>query len=90
MSTATLLIKKTISLELAYGFRGLVHHCHGRKHGYVQAEMMLERELRVLLLDQQAAGRVSHWTWLWRWKLQSPPPNDMLPPIRPHLLNASP
>jgi hypothetical protein len=32
MTMATL-IKKTISLGLAYSYRGLIVHCHGRKHG---------------------------------------------------------
>ena len=40
----------------AYSFRGLVHYCHGRKHGGVQADMVLEKELRVLHLDLKAAG----------------------------------
>lgn len=45
-------------MGLAYGFRGLVHFNHGRKHGSRQADMVLE-ELRVLPLDQKAAKRVS-------------------------------
>jgi hypothetical protein len=36
---------------------GSVHYHHGRKHGSVQADMMLEKELRVLYLDPQTAGR---------------------------------
>ena len=36
-------------------FRDSVHYCHGEKHGSVQADMMLETELRVLHLDAQAA-----------------------------------
>ena len=58
MTTATL-IKENISLGLAYSFRGLVHYHHGRKHGSVQADMVLEKELRVLHLDLQAAGTKS-------------------------------
>jgi hypothetical protein len=38
----TTLIKDNIELGLAYGFRGLVHY-HGRKHGSVLADMVLER-----------------------------------------------
>jgi hypothetical protein len=34
-------------------FRGLVYYRHGRKHGSMQADMVLER---VLHLDLQAAG----------------------------------
>ena len=37
--------------------RSLVHHCHGGKPGSVQADMVLEKELRVLHLDGQAPGR---------------------------------
>ena len=35
-------------------FRGLVHYHHGRKHGTVKIDMILEKELRDLYLDQQA------------------------------------
>ena len=38
--------------------RGLVHYQPGRKHGSVQADMVLEKELRALHLNPQAA-RVS-------------------------------
>ena len=56
MTKATL-IKENISLGLAYSFRGSSHY-HGRKHGSVQADRMLE-ELRVLHLDwQPARGRL--------------------------------
>jgi hypothetical protein len=54
MTKATL-TKESISLELAYSFRGLVHYRHGRKHGSMQARMVLE-ELRVLHHDPKAAG----------------------------------
>jgi len=37
--------------------RDLVHFCHGGKHGGMQADMVLRKELTVLYLDQQAAGR---------------------------------
>jgi hypothetical protein len=40
-------------------FRGLVHYHHSRKHGGTQAEIVLETELKILNLDQQAAGRGS-------------------------------
>ena len=36
-------------------FRGLVHYCHGGKHGGTQADMVLRRQLRVLHQDLQAA-----------------------------------
>jgi hypothetical protein len=51
MTKATL-IKENISLGLAYHFRGSVHYHHGRKHGIMQADMVLE-EPRVLHLDQR-------------------------------------
>jgi hypothetical protein len=41
---------------VVYSFRGLVHYHHGRKHGSMQADMVLEKELRVLHLDLQAGG----------------------------------
>jgi hypothetical protein len=44
-------------LGLAYSFRGSVHYYHGRKPGSIQADMMLEKELRVLYLDLKAARR---------------------------------
>jgi hypothetical protein len=48
--TKATLIKDNIS------FRGLVHY-HGRKHGSLQANVELEKELRVLHLDPKAARR---------------------------------
>ena len=42
-----------IKAESMARFRGLTH-CHGGKHGSMQADMMLE-ETRVLHLDPQAA-----------------------------------
>jgi hypothetical protein len=44
-------------LGLAYSFRGLVHYHHGEKYGSVQADIGLEKELRVLHLDLNAAKR---------------------------------
>ena len=43
--------RKTFNLRLAYSFRGLDYYHHDRKHGSVQAEVILERELRVLHYD---------------------------------------
>jgi len=34
---------------MAYRFRGLVHYCHGGKHGDTQADMLLGWELRVYI-----------------------------------------
>ena len=54
MTKATL-IKENIELGLAYSFRGLVHYHHGGKHGCMQADMVLEKELRILHLYSQVA-----------------------------------
>jgi hypothetical protein len=54
----TTLTKENIQLGLAYSFRGSVHHHHGGKHGSVQADIVLEEELRVPHLDLKAARRV--------------------------------
>ena len=54
--TKAALIKGNIELGLAYGFRGLVPYRHGRKHGSIQADWMLEVP-RVLHLDPKAARR---------------------------------
>ena len=43
-------------MGLAYNFRGAVHHHHGRKHGSIQACMVLD-EPRVPFLDPKAARR---------------------------------
>ena len=52
-------------MGLAYSFRGLVHYHHGGKHGSIEADMVLEKELRVLHLDLKAARRrldlILHW-----------------------------
>ena len=55
MTKATL-TKANIELGLAYSFRGLVHYQHGRKHGNMQADMVLE-ELKVLHCDLKATRR---------------------------------
>jgi hypothetical protein len=55
MAMATL-VKDGISLRLAYSFRGLVHYHQGRKHGSVQADMVLEKNLRVLHRYLKAAA----------------------------------
>jgi len=53
-------------------FRDLVHYGHGRKHGRMQADMVLKKELRILHLDpesqketvfhrQLGGGSGTHW-----------------------------
>jgi hypothetical protein len=58
MTQATL-TKANISFELAYSFRYLVHYHHDRKHGNIQADMILGKELklRILHLDLTVARR---------------------------------
>jgi hypothetical protein len=45
-------------LGLAYNFRGTVHYHHGRKHGSLQADMVQEKEIKVLYFDLKAARRI--------------------------------
>ena len=61
---------------MAYRYRGLVHYHHRGKQGATQADIMLEKELTILHLDQLAAGREKklHWTWLKHVTPQNPPP----------------
>jgi hypothetical protein len=54
MTMATLR-KEDTYLGLVYNFRGLVHYQHDGKRGGRQADMVLEKELRVPQLDQWAA-----------------------------------
>ena len=42
-------------LGMAYTYRSLVHYRHGEKHESIQADIVLEKELRVLYFDSQAA-----------------------------------
>jgi hypothetical protein len=61
MTKATLR-KENILLGLDYSFSGLVCYYYGGRHDCVQADMVLVKELRVLLLDPQATGDcVPHW-----------------------------
>ena len=53
MTNATL-IKKLIKLALAYSLRSLVYYPHGGSHGGIQADIVLEKELRVRHLDSKA------------------------------------
>jgi hypothetical protein len=45
-------------LGMDYGFRGLVHYHHVRKHGELKADMILEKKLRVLHLDPGSRRRL--------------------------------
>jgi hypothetical protein len=56
MTMATL-TKENISLRQTYSFRGLVDYPHDGKHGGMQADMLLEKELRVLHLDPSPGSK---------------------------------
>ena len=74
MTTATL-TKEIISLALAYRLRG--YYLLSTRQGSmetVQADMVLEKELRVLQEE-----RVSHWAWLELLKPQGPSPVSTRP-----------
>jgi hypothetical protein len=58
-----------------------VQRFHGRKHGSTQADMVL----RVLQLDQKAAGRKGATNLACASETHKPAPSDKLPPTRPHL-----
>jgi hypothetical protein len=42
---------------MAYRFRGSVCYHHGKKHGIVQADVVLKEELRILHLDLNTVRR---------------------------------
>ena len=71
------LIKETIYLGLAYSFRGLVHYHRVVNHGCTQTGMLLKKQLRVLHLDLQTAGRKSLWAWNVISEASEPIPNDL-------------
>ena len=49
-------------------------------------DKVLEKELRALHLDLQAAGRERLWAWNGLFETSKPILSDILPPTRPHLL----
>jgi hypothetical protein len=75
-------------LRLAYSFRGSVYYHHGEKHGSVQADMVLEKELRILHLDPMTARKRFFYTGQ-NLSIGDPKAylhSDTLPLTRPHLL----
>lgn len=74
------LIKETVNWA-GLQVRGLVHYHHGWKHGGTQADMIVERELRVLHLDVKAAGRAQATS-----DTPETAPSNPLPSIKPQLL----
>jgi hypothetical protein len=70
-------------------FRGLVHCHHGGRHVGMQADLVLERSLRVFHLDPQAAGRERERESFWN--LKATPVTHFLQPaihtsLKPQLL----
>lgn len=51
--TMVTFITENISLGLGHSLRAIVHYCHGRgmAHGYMQADTILQKELKVLCQD---------------------------------------
>lgn len=45
-------------------FRGFIRYHHSGKHGGTQVDTVMEKELRILHMNQQAAARESCWAWL--------------------------
>ena len=66
--TGTLnLLRTKGQLGLAYSLRGSVQYHYSEKHGSMQADMVLEKKLKVLHLDMKAARRrltLLHWAEL--------------------------
>lgn len=71
--------------------RGLVHYHHGGEHGSMQAAMVLEKALRVLHVDLQAAEGACEPTGqsLGIGALKARPHHDTLPPTRPYILTVA-
>ena len=67
---------------------GAVHYHHGRKHGDIQADMVLEK-MRALHVARR--DYISHWVKLEHiYGLKAHFHSDTLPPTRPHLLTVPP
>jgi hypothetical protein len=89
MTKATL-IKENINWGWLTVSEVLVHYHHGRKQGSVQADMVLEKELRVLRLDLQAVEGdcVPHCCSLSieERDLKACPQSNTFPPTTPCLI----
>ena len=84
MTVTTLIGKLLIGAGLH-----LVHYHNGDgKHGCLQADMVLKKQLRIQHLDQQAAGSDSDTLdRLELLRLQSPPPSYIHPSVNSHILH---
>jgi hypothetical protein len=80
------LIKANFRLDPVYSFRGLIYYHHDRKQHRIQADMELEKELRVLHIDLTAARR--NCLFHIGQSFKAHPHSYALPP-RPHLLQQS-
>ena len=69
--TMSTFMKESFYLGLAYSFRDLAYYHHGGRPGGTQADVVLEKELRVLQLHLQAEGKEHRWAWLRLLKPQS-------------------
>jgi hypothetical protein len=67
-----------------------MHYCDGGKHGRIKADMMLEKEIRILHFDPQAAGDCHTRPSLSIWNPSVRLSYDILPPAKPHLLTYGP
>ena len=71
-------------IGLAYRFRGLVHYCHGRKHGGMQADIAREgAESSTSELEGRRKAFIGTGLSIWTLKAH---PSDTLLPTGPHLL----
>ena len=80
-------MKENIYLELVYSFRGPVHYHHGRKHGSIQADLVLGKYLRVKCADSKADMKrltLLHWVEL-EHRISTYLHSDTFPPTRPPL-----
>jgi hypothetical protein len=89
MTTATL---KKYLIGAVLEFRGLVHYHHGKKHGSLQADMVLEKEQQILHLDLQVTEEPvchrEHTLNIYDFKgsHMTHPHSATLPPAMPQLL----
>ena len=87
MPVATL-IKECIQQGLAYSFKELAHDHHGRKCGNMHADMVVEKKMKFLHPDSQAAEvEISTLSLAWIYKRpQSYTSSKKSPLIQGHTL----
>lgn len=57
--TMAIPIKESIQLGLAYSFKELIYHRHGRKCDDMHVDMIVAKKMKVLHLDLQATGETA-------------------------------